>query len=715
MNLPNLPQEIENYIEEARLIQAGSKRAKLDNGLRTRICEVWRPKSASVTNTGVRLETSSGRTADASDEQCLMAASGTALLQALIKFKEKLFEFAKSAGLSDAEIAEEFEEKRSEKKLPKKWADIKDKIKSSDKLTGEEQENLIGFAIKPNEFGGHKGIARDEFFTPSICRQDVNLTVTHNKIVSDLCEKLCEAPELLDDLKHKIEEISQDDEWALSAVVFNKKLKDKNENYLNSEFRKELALATSRNETWWAMKMGNFSFSVLNQGKLRGTPSSQRKCLAWQGKYAAEPQMVLALSAGPLNNTIHAKNVAAELGILFSERGKASCRSIGGQFEMALKKAGFFAENDLPKRFVHSLISKPFVILTGNSGTGKTRIGELFAQWFWASDKQGYEIVAVGSDWTDNRNIVGFTNHLIKDSRGLPLYSSTKTLDLLFRANSDPTRPYFLILDEMNLSHVERYFADFLSATESLDGSIRLHDEGSSKELLRSATSSDPWVPQKICIPNNIFIIGTVNVDETTYMFSPKVLDRANVIEFKTSTDSLADYLGSGAARPTKIKAIDQTVSKEFVAKSILSQAGEISPLMESADWVSIERSLRDLFDILRRDKHEFGFRTANEICRYLNVGLTEAETDGKWSWEEAFDAQIVQKVLPKLHGSRRKLESLLLALCGFFFAGKIMSSDESLAEETIQKTGGFFRMSFEKTKEMLLTLRQNQFVSFIH
>ena len=204
MNLPNLPQEIENYIEEARLIQAGSKRAKFDNGLRTRICEVWRPKSASVTNTGVRLETSSGRTADASDEQCLMAASGTALLQALKKFKVKLFEFAKSAGLSDAEIAEEFEEKRSEKKLPKKWEDIKEKIKSADKLTGEEQENLIGFAIKPNEYGGHKGIARDEFFTPSICRQDVNLTVTHNKIVSDLCEKLCEAPELLADLKHRI-------------------------------------------------------------------------------------------------------------------------------------------------------------------------------------------------------------------------------------------------------------------------------------------------------------------------------------------------------------------------------------------------------------------------------------------------------------------------------------------------------------------------------
>jgi hypothetical protein len=131
MNLPNLPMEIENYVEEARLIQAGSRRAKLDSSLRTRICEVWRPKSASATNTGVRLETSSGRTADASDEQCLIAASGVALLQALKKYKEKLFEYAKTAGLNETEIGDEFEEKRSEKKLPRKWSETKEKIKNS--------------------------------------------------------------------------------------------------------------------------------------------------------------------------------------------------------------------------------------------------------------------------------------------------------------------------------------------------------------------------------------------------------------------------------------------------------------------------------------------------------------------------------------------------------------------------------------------------------
>jgi len=714
MSLPNLLQEIESYVDEARLIQAGSRRYILDNSLRTRICEIWRPKVASVTNTGVRLETSAARTADASDEQCLIAASGTALLQTLKKYKECLFEYAQKAGLSEVEIAEEFREIKSEIKLPKKWAEIKEKIENSGMLSEEEKKNLLGFAIKPNEYGGHKGIARDEFFTPSICRRDVNLTVTHNKIVSDLCEKLCEAPELLNDLKKRIEEISQDDEWALSVVVFNKKLKDKNEKYLKTEFRRGLALATNRNEPWWAMKMSNFCFAVLNQGKLGGTASSQRKCLAWHEKYMRDPQGILNLAGGALNNSQHAKNIASELGIPFSESGKSAYRSIGGQFDLALKNAGFFSENNLPRRFINSLISKPLVILIGNSGTGKTRIGELLAQWIWGTDKKGYEIVAVGSDWTDNRNIVGFINHLNKDERGLPLYSSTKILDLLTRANNDPSRPYFLILDEMNLSHVERYFADFLSAIESLDRNIKLHDEGNGEELLRAATKAEPWVPQKILMPTNIFIIGTVNVDETTYMFSPKVLDRANVIEFKTSPDSLADFLGSGASKPTVIKAADQSVMSEFMTKSSLSQGGEISSLLESSDWVLIEKSLREIYDILKNEKHEFGFRTANEICRYLNIEILEADASSECNWEDFLDAQIVQKILPKLHGSRRKLESLLICLCCYFQTGKTLPQDEN-AEEIIQNTGGIFRMSFEKAKEMLLTLRRDQFVSFIH
>ena len=98
----------------------------------------------------------------------------------------------------------------------------------------------------------------------------------------------------------------------------------------------------------------------------------------------------------------------------------------------------------------------------------------------------------------------------------MSVYQSTPAYELIKNAEDDSENPYFLILDEMNLSHVERYFADFLSAIESGE-EIPLYGNN-----------------DKLTLPDNLFIIGTVNVDETTYMFSPKVLDRANTIEFDT-------------------------------------------------------------------------------------------------------------------------------------------------------------------------------------
>src|SRR5690606_3454364 len=99
---------------------------------------------------------------------------------------------------------------------------------------------------------------------------------------------------------------------------------------------------------------------------------------------------------------------------------------------------------------------------------------------------------------------------------------------LLYKASKpeNANKPFFLILDEMNLSHVERYFADFLSIMESKD-TIKLYT-GKERKSLDGIT-----IPFEIGWPKNLFIIGTVNIDETTYMFSPKVLDRANVIEFR--------------------------------------------------------------------------------------------------------------------------------------------------------------------------------------
>ncbi|MBK8513667.1 MAG: hypothetical protein IPL56_15755 [Saprospiraceae bacterium] len=129
----------------------------------------------------------------------------------------------------------------------------------------------------------------------------------------------------------------------------------------------------------------------------------------------------------------------------------------------SLKKAGLKISNEIVARFTASLLTKPFVILTGLSGSGKTKLAQAFAMWI-CEDENQYCIVPVGADWTNREPLLGFPNALEREKYVKP---DNRVLDLIIEANKNENKPYFLILDEMNLSHVERYFADFLSVMES--------------------------------------------------------------------------------------------------------------------------------------------------------------------------------------------------------------------------------------------------------
>lgn len=312
-------------------------------------------------------------------------------------------------------------------------------------------------------------------------------------------------------------------------------------------------------------------------------------------------------------------------------------------------------------RLAASLLTKRFVILTGLSGSGKTKLARAFAAWISESDDQ-YRVVAVGADWTTNENVLGYQDALTPKLYRKP---SNGALDLMLRASDNPERPYFLILDEMNLSHVERYFADMLSSIESGEP-IALHSAAGS---LPGSDGDMLAVPPKLDLPGNLFIIGTVNVDETTYMFSPKVLDRANVIEFRATSDQVGSFLNH--PQPVRMDELAHKGAKygaAFVAAALI----EAPPLKELPITIAngaqcaadLKARLVEAFKALAPIGAEFGFRTALEISRF--VAFHASLTGPGWQFSDALDAQVLQKLLPKLHGSERRLGPVLKAMEDF-------------------------------------------------
>jgi energy-coupling factor transporter ATP-binding protein EcfA2 len=303
------------------------------------------------------------------------------------------------------------------------------------------------------------------------------------------------------------------------------------------------------------------------------------------------------------------------------------------------------------------------------------------------SEAECYSVIPVGADWTSSENIIGYPDALRTPHEGKPgSYVTTKALELIRHA-ADPTRtaiPHFLILDEMNLSHVERYFADILSAIESCEP-IPLHD-GNCRVDGRGV-----HVDSLITLPENLFVVGTVNVDETTYMFSPKVLDRASVIEFTVSQAEMEEFLSN----PVSVDLTQLTGKGNAYAAAFVGQAARKDVSLDdiSADVkMAVREILVALFAALAPVGAEFGFRPAYEIGRFIYFhGTVSGNT---WNPDEAIDAAIMQKLLPKLHGSKTKLTPVLVHL-------------KSVV--TQQR----FPISFAKITRMEQRLKQNGFTSY--
>ena len=358
--------------------------------------------------------------------------------------------------------------------------------------------------------------------------------------------------------------------------------------------------------------------------------------------------------------------------------------------ENAFSEAGLLLDPVAIRRFSVSLLSKKFCILTGLAGSGKTKIAEAFAMWLCASPAQ-YRIVAVGADWTSNENLLGYADALQTGVYRPPVNGA---LELILRAHADTTNPYFLILDEMNLSHVERYFADFLSAMESSNAPLSLHGVEAGLQAGGVGGAGGVEVPSSVALPDNLFIIGTVNVDETTYMFSPKVLDRVNVIEFRATAAQMGAFLDDPAGIDLDgLASQGAGFATAFVARA--QADADISALVDTqgaAVAPKLKADLLQVFDALVGVGAEFGFRTAKEIARFMVIHKELSGLD--WQYKDALDAQVVQKLMPKLHGSARKLDAVLKAL------------DTFATQHALVLTG-------EKVKRMQERLVRDGFTSF--
>ena len=309
-------------------------------------------------------------------------------------------------------------------------------------------------------------------------------------------------------------------------------------------------------------------------------------------------------------------------------------------------------------------------------------------------DDVKYQIVPVGANWTDNTNIIGYYNVITEE------YQSTPAYDLIKQAQYDPSSPYFLILDEMNLSHVERYFADFLSAIESGEG-IPLYGSNDTLEL-----------------PDNLFTIGTVNVDETTYMFSPKVLDRANTIEFNAlsawdymvSESDLGDFNGDISYLQSPL--VDSDIFNLTIEdlKEILSQIAYDGDNL----WDILAMELTGFQETLKGSGFDFGFRVINEILRFMVVSWRyENSPDELDNWERYFDAQVKQKILPKLHGSEKAIGNVLTRLFNICLVER--NNNENPKNFSISKENCRYYTSALKLQDMSKVLSDQRYVSFIN
>ena len=327
--------------------------------------------------------------------------------------------------------------------------------------------------------------------------------------------------------------------------------------------------------------------------------------------------------------------------------------------------------------YITAIKSKPFLLLAGISGTGKSRIVRELARACWDVDSNEYkapkprnfEMVQVKPNWHDSSELIGYVSRIDGER-----YVVGPFLKFLVKAMKEPDVPYFLCLDEMNLAPVEQYFAEYLSVVESrkCDGTTVVTDPiieyeatDAYKSLIDQLFYDDEETRLgmlkeenglRLTIPQNLIVVGTVNMDETTFSFSRKVLDRAMTIEMNE-----VDLKGG---LTTRYEQIGKLGNEELVGTAV--EGVDVYSQYQSVCDTAISY-LQNVNDVLEGTPFKVAYRTRNEVLLYVVNNLPYSKNaDGKDLPQEyviarALDEITNMKILSRIEGDESKVSEEFL------------------------------------------------------
>ena len=366
--------------------------------------------------------------------------------------------------------------------------------------------------------------------------------------------------------------------------------------------------------------------------------------------------------------------------------------------------------------YLSALRSKPFMILAGISGTGKSRIVREFAYMTCPKDLQdedgttpgNYCMIEVKPNWHDSTELLGYYSAMNHE------YMFTKFDRFVVKAWLNPNTPFFVCLDEMNLAPVEQYFAEFLSVLETRsrdqEGNIssgalieaKFFDDSSKmvKDLGLEKAAGE-WaikvrehiVNEGLTLPPNLMIIGTVNMDDTTYQFSRKVIDRAMTIEMNGG--ELTNMFGNSKNMQYRADPIGLSAFKALYLNA--DEVLDSHPDFANGIKEVLPKKIEELNKMLEYTPFQVSYRVLNELVVYTGVLLDEAKAKGEEiDFEQiaakAFDQITLMKILPRIEGDEdmfiRGGQNILEHLQSLFAPESVSYKKLTEMKERLDRTG---------------------------